>query len=504
MKKIVSTILLLFLAFTVQLTAMAHSGRTDSSGGHKDNRNVSGLGSYHYHHGYGPHLHSGGICPYSPKDTISVDNMPSSMKIGDEVILSWTVTYHSGSSSVKWSSSDNDVVAVVNSRLTAKGEGTATITADLKNGSRTFKVKVTPIYAENVIIQNPPERLEVGSNTNFTAIVEPENATNTEITWSSSNSKIAAVDENGLVSALAVGKVTITATNADKKKGNVTFEVFEIYPEEIIVDNSEIIIPLSQTVSIGARLLPEDVTIPDMEWSSSDDTVVSVVEGQLTANCVGEAIITIKCQNVTTSVHVTVHEVKAEAINVNVTALTLDMNETQSIFASVLPEDTSNPTIIMTSNNRSIVEVGSDGLVVPKAAGITSITVSCDEVAVEIPVEVYIAAKALSIDADAIAALGRLKKGDVIDVGVFFEPQNTTYTDYELTSNNADVAIISGTAIEVVGYGTVGITATSGLISDSIEIEVKSNAIALLGGGALVGIGGVCAIILGYKRKKVR
>lgn len=44
----------------------AHPGRTDSSGGHYDNKNVSGLGSYHYHCGGNPaHLHNGGVCPYS-------------------------------------------------------------------------------------------------------------------------------------------------------------------------------------------------------------------------------------------------------------------------------------------------------------------------------------------------------------------------------------------------------------------------------------------------------
>ena len=42
----------------------AHSGRTDSSGGHRDNKNKSGLGSYHYHcGGYPAHLHTNG-CPY--------------------------------------------------------------------------------------------------------------------------------------------------------------------------------------------------------------------------------------------------------------------------------------------------------------------------------------------------------------------------------------------------------------------------------------------------------
>ena len=49
-----------------RMVAQAHSGRTDSSGGHRDNRNASGLGSYHYHcGGYPAHLHENGVCPYT-------------------------------------------------------------------------------------------------------------------------------------------------------------------------------------------------------------------------------------------------------------------------------------------------------------------------------------------------------------------------------------------------------------------------------------------------------
>lgn len=57
------------------IEAQAHSGRTDSHGGHKDNKNVSGLGSYHYHCGGNPaHLHENGTCPY---DTTAVSNSGS-------------------------------------------------------------------------------------------------------------------------------------------------------------------------------------------------------------------------------------------------------------------------------------------------------------------------------------------------------------------------------------------------------------------------------------------
>ncbi|WP_276629291.1 YHYH domain-containing protein [Terrisporobacter hibernicus] len=63
-KKIRGIILIVLLICSQSLMIDAHSGRTDSSGGHRDNKNKSGLGSYHYHcGGYPPHLHTNG-CPY--------------------------------------------------------------------------------------------------------------------------------------------------------------------------------------------------------------------------------------------------------------------------------------------------------------------------------------------------------------------------------------------------------------------------------------------------------
>lgn len=79
-KKLITTLLL--LTMLISPAAYGHRGRTDSSGGHHDYSNASGLGSYHYHHGYGPHLHPGGQCPYqtppSRQSTSSTTNKQSS------------------------------------------------------------------------------------------------------------------------------------------------------------------------------------------------------------------------------------------------------------------------------------------------------------------------------------------------------------------------------------------------------------------------------------------
>jgi hypothetical protein len=68
------------------ITAQAHSGRTDSQGGHRDNKNASGLGSYHYHHGYSAHLHPNGVCPYDN------NNVTSSTKTSAQTSNSSSIT----------------------------------------------------------------------------------------------------------------------------------------------------------------------------------------------------------------------------------------------------------------------------------------------------------------------------------------------------------------------------------------------------------------------------
>ena len=57
-------LLVLVLALLLSLPVLAHSGRTDSKGGHY-NRST---GEYHYHHGYPAHQHEGGECPYDFDD----------------------------------------------------------------------------------------------------------------------------------------------------------------------------------------------------------------------------------------------------------------------------------------------------------------------------------------------------------------------------------------------------------------------------------------------------
>lgn len=108
-KKIMLMLLCIVFMFLFSLNTMAHSGRTDSSG----------LGSYHYHHGYSAHLHPDGICPYAPKDKITVSGYNSTMYIGDNQSFEYDIESANSYVYPSITSSDDSVVSVDGKSLTA-------------------------------------------------------------------------------------------------------------------------------------------------------------------------------------------------------------------------------------------------------------------------------------------------------------------------------------------------------------------------------------------------
>jgi uncharacterized protein YjdB len=262
-----------FMVLTVTLNAYAHSGRTDSSGGHKDNRNASGLGGYHYHHGMGPHLHPNGVCPYAaPKvpptppvvtvSNVKINDGVGTLLIGENKSLSVAVSpWDAADKSVTWSSSDSDVATVSSVGLiTAKNSGTATITAKSNNGKTdTFSLTVNkPV--ESVLIGDKDVTLIVGEDKTLSAAVSPADAANKLISWSSSDPKVATVSGTGVITAVSSGMVNITAKAHNDKFHAITISIKE---KEVPVAKSD------------DEIIEEQETVPAM---STGTYLVSTLE----------------------------------------------------------------------------------------------------------------------------------------------------------------------------------------------------------------------------------
>ena len=109
-KKVLLTLMLLLLiGITCIFNVFAHKGKTDSSGGHRDTDNQSGLGSYHYHcGGYPAHLHSNGNCPYtsyassSSSSTYKSSILESARKAVEERQESYNEGYDAGYNRGYW------------------------------------------------------------------------------------------------------------------------------------------------------------------------------------------------------------------------------------------------------------------------------------------------------------------------------------------------------------------------------------------------------------------
>ena len=122
---------------------------------------------------------------------------------------------------LSWTSSDSNIVTVnENGLITGINEGVATITVTSSNGKKatcTVNVTTDVIDVTDITLTASKTTIKVNDVVQINATVAPENATNRELVWSSSDTVVATVDSNGLVTGINPGVVTITAQTVDGK-----------------------------------------------------------------------------------------------------------------------------------------------------------------------------------------------------------------------------------------------------------------------------------------------
>ena len=152
--------------------------------------------------------------------SISVSPSNASLNLGSNLTLNATVLPLGASSGVTWSSLDPSIATVSNGVVTPVSVGVATIRATSTSntsvyGSATITVTNQSVPVTGVSISPSSLNLEVGSSASLTANVMPANATNKNVTWTSSHPSIASINHSGQVTALAAGSGTITVTTSE-------------------------------------------------------------------------------------------------------------------------------------------------------------------------------------------------------------------------------------------------------------------------------------------------
>ena len=152
-----------------------------------------------------------------------------------------------------------------------------------------------PIAVTGVYISNSSLTLTEGEAALITATVQPENATIKDITWKSSKPGVASVNDYGMITANFTGIAIITATSKDGNKTascEVTVEAQAISVKSIKIDPDEMVLSVGEEGSLSVVITPNYATNQNIEWSSSNNKVVTVDNGKVCAIATGEAIIT--------------------------------------------------------------------------------------------------------------------------------------------------------------------------------------------------------------------
>ena len=239
---------------------------------------------------------------YIPTTSLVITGAPDTLPLGQAVQLE-AVLSEGATEPVDWKSSDPKVLYVSGKgRVTAVGIGKAEITAATASGySKTVSITVTEAAA-------PPESLVSGVKLSeyamtlycqepgkaLTATVLPQGV-DAVVTWRSSNSAVAKVDQEGVVTPVASGVAVITAGAGDYQTGCIVavLPARERVTGVKITDAPETV-PLHGDAVLTATIYPENATTQTVTWTSSDPDVAAVSRtGIVTALSVGETTISV-------------------------------------------------------------------------------------------------------------------------------------------------------------------------------------------------------------------
>lgn len=246
----------------------------------------------------------------------------------------------------------------------------------------TITVKSTNISVTSVSLDKSSISMKEGATEWLTASVYPTNATNKNVTWSSSNTSVASVSSYGQVSARSDGTATITCRAADGSGKyatcRVSVESATVYVSSITLNNSSLSLGVGETSQLSASVYPTTATNRSVNWTSDDTSVATVSSGGLvTAKSAGTAIITCKAKDgsgkkATCTITVKEH-VKPTSITLSKTKATLAEGETLQLTATVTPSDAYDKTVTWMSDNTAVATVSVNGFVTAKGIGTANI-----------------------------------------------------------------------------------------------------------------------------------
>ena len=380
---------------------------------------------------------------------------------------------------VSWSNSNDKIASINNGYVTGLSLGTTYITANRGAYSSTCKVNVISNYiaVNNISLPSNSGELLINETKNINAEVNPSNASNKKLFYSSSDSSVVSIDSSGNMTGNELGSAIITIVAENKSTSYKVNVVDKINLESISISPSTMNLTEGNTGKLSISFSPENATDKSITWKSSNTGIVTVdASGNIKAISAGNATITATSNDggYTSSSKITVNPLNKslKGISLNKTELTLTVGESENLSVSYNPSYASNKEVTWSSSNKNIATID-NGKVTAIKPGTTEIKVISNEGKYESVCKVTVLSppiESIKFEQDEQTVY----VGSVTSLKTISTPEDTMINDPIWTSSDETIATIDNgklTALKV-GKTTVTVSDNEGKVTASTEITV--------------------------------
>ncbi len=414
-----------------------------------------------------------------------------SLAVGYTHSLTYQITPKNATENDLIFTSSDSSVATVNQSGVIQGlkEGNAIITVSSSNGlaKDTTYVSVykkgasTVVDGEPIKTDNYPKSLTVspqslnlklGGSSQLIASVLPEKSNN-QISWSSTNSRVATVDSNGLVSAVGMGSATIIARTINDITYNVNVLVGNYSKElrSILVTTNYITLAVSNSKQLAVAFTPSDASNKNVFWTSSNPSVATVDKyGVVKAISPGSTIIKATSEDGgytdTATIEVVNYDniIEEKSIAFDSSSYTVGIGSTKSLIPIITPSNATFKSVRFESSNPSIATVDENGVVRGLKEGTVSITATTNRNRLKATTTIivkYINATSVKVNTTNV----NLGKNETFTLVATVLPSDATNKKVSYSVSNSNIATIDANGIitgKNTGTTTITITPSEG------------------------------------------
>jgi uncharacterized protein YjdB len=340
------------------------------------------------------------------------------------------------------------------------GDGKAdSIPATLDADIEAHAVLSTPITEISI---SQEQTLEVGDTAQLPVTYLPAYNNGLEqVTWTTSDETIAAVSQDGTITAVAAGTATITATLANQSEIMAQCEVTVTTPQPgIRLEATEGSLAVGETLTLTPRMILPDDDAAETIWQSSDPAVALVQDGTITALAPGKTNITITHGSYSSVYQLTV-TAPLTAIQISNAPTEINVGETADLQVAYTPANTTDSrTVRWSSSNTAVATVSSAGKLTAIAPGTTTITATVGKFTQKLELTVYAPIQWIQLN----TTTGTMRIDRTKQLEVIYEPSNTTDNKAATWSSDApEIASVDQNGLVTAHQaGTAVITGTVG------------------------------------------